>query len=92
MPRLTRSSGLKGSSSPRMRQAASAVAPPLAYAGERTRLIEEREAIRADITRLPPQSRFRAGLEYRIRQITTRLLALGDEPPPVPGADRKDLQ
>lgn len=68
------------------------VLPPLAYAGERERLVDERNDLLLEIKGLPPASRCRAGLEHRLRRVTTRLLALGKAPAPVPGTDRKDLQ
>lgn len=78
MPRLTRSSSL--------------IAPPLAYAGEREALRVELGEIIGKLKRCPDRSPFRPALQKSFTRITARLLALGDAPAPVPGADRRDLQ
>lgn len=50
------------------------VAPPLMHLGERERLAEERAELLEDLKNLPTQSRLRAGLEYRLVKVTSRLL------------------
>lgn len=67
-------------------------APPLAYAGERDALVSERQSLMADLETLPPGSRLRPGVEYRLRRVTTRLMQIGAPLAPVPGSTRKDLQ
>lgn len=67
------------------------IGPPYAYEGERERLTEERRDIKRLLDGLPPKSRLRAGLEYRLTAITTRMLAIGD-PSPVQPSSRRDLQ
>jgi hypothetical protein len=64
--------------------------PPLAYAGERERLAEERGELLAALKRLPPRSRLRAGLEYRLVKVTTRLIAT-EGAIVVPGSNRADF-
>ena len=67
-------------------------APPLAYAGERTALLAEREELLAKRRRNAPGSPNCRAIHKRLVTITARLMALGVEPPPAPGNDRKDLQ
>lgn len=73
-----------------LRPSARPYAPPLAYAGERERLAEERGELIADLKRLPPRSRLRAGLEYRLAKVTARLLAT-EGAVIIPGTTRADL-
>lgn len=67
------------------------IGPPFAYDGERERLTAEYRDIKRELDSLPPKSRLRAGLEHRIRKITTRMLMIGDAAPLQP-VKRADLQ
>lgn len=67
-------------------------APPLAYAGERDALLQEREELLAKLRRNAPGSIYTPGLRRRLNTVTARLLVLGEALPPLTGSNRKDLQ
>lgn len=67
-------------------------APPLAYTGDRERLIAERAEILAKLRRVPERSPFRWALQRSLIRVSTQLIAISEAPAPVPGSTRKDLQ
>lgn len=77
---------------PRPPRNADLVCPPLVYVGDRDRLEAERAEILSKLRRVPERSPFRPGLQRAFTRVTAQLVAINSAPPPVPGANRKDLQ
>lgn len=67
-------------------------APPLVYAGERERLLAERDEILGKLRRNGGHSSFRWALQRSLVRVTAQLVAISQAPAPVPGSNRKGLQ